>query len=142
MFFVARCCLDLVLRCFVDVRLGPSACRFFCPFEMFWSALFRFLVPIFAHLFFWDTFSFGGFVFSILARRDCLFTGFSGKGPTVPAPFQLSKSNRSDKAPGSAPGTPRSREETLTFRESLARIENKVGRWKAFAFLLINFVSF
>lgn len=47
----------------------------------------------------------------------------------MPAPFQLSKSNRSDKAPGSAPGTPRTREETLTFRESLARIENKVGRF-------------
>ena len=49
----------------------------------------------------------------------------------MPAPFQLSKSNRSDKAPGSAPGTPRTREESLTFSESLARIENKVGRLKA-----------
>lgn len=47
----------------------------------------------------------------------------------MPAPFQLSKSNRvSREAGGSAPGTPRSREETLTFRESLARIENKVTR--------------
>ncbi|CAM9629717.1 unnamed protein product [Ectocarpus sp. 6 AP-2014] len=48
------------------------------------------------------------------------------KGPTVPAPFQLSKSNRaSSRDGGSAPGTPRSKEDTLTFRESLARIENK-----------------
>ncbi len=43
----------------------------------------------------------------------------------MPAPFHLSKSNRTG---GSAPGTPRSKEETMTFRESLARIENKVRR--------------
>lgn len=54
------------------------------------------------------------------------------KGPTVPEPFQLSKSNRiSRERGGSAPGTPRSKEETLTFRESLARMENKVTKSSA-----------
>lgn len=47
------------------------------------------------------------------------------QGPTVPAPFRLSQSNRPGRDAG-GPSTPHSREETLSFRESLARIENKV----------------
>ncbi|CAN0068889.1 unnamed protein product [Scytosiphon promiscuus] len=62
----------------------------------------------------------------MLSKDGLAHASAQPRGPTIPTPFQLSTSNRAGRdGVGSAPGTPRSKEGSMTFRESLAHLENK-----------------